>query len=106
MLYEVITRAWYALRRAGIELATPLRTVTMETRERTPAVDHHGRAVALLRSSEFLRDLSDADLGALADGTHTVYIRGVDKDGNEGAPRGAQILIDRTGPTQPSVEVV
>ncbi len=46
------------------------------------------------------------DTSALADGTHTVYIRGVDKDGNEGAPRGAQILIDRTGPTQPSVEAV
>ncbi len=43
---------------------------------------------------------------ALADGTHTVYIRGVDKDGNEGAPRGTQIKIDRTGPIAPNVSVV
>ncbi len=46
------------------------------------------------------------DTSALSDGTHTVYIRGVDKDGNEGAPRGAQIKIDRTAPTAPSVNVV
>lgn len=46
------------------------------------------------------------DTSALADGTHTVYIRGVDKDGNEGAPRGAQIKIDRTGPTAPIVETI
>ena len=46
------------------------------------------------------------DTSALSDGTHTIYIRGVDKDGNEGAPRGTQIKIDRTGPTAPSVNAV
>ena len=46
------------------------------------------------------------DTSALADGTHSVYIRGVDKDGNEGAPRGTQIKIDRTAPTAPNVEAV
>lgn len=40
--------------------------------------------------------------GALADGTHTVYIRGVDANGNYGAPTGAQFKVDRTPPAAPA----
>lgn len=44
--------------------------------------------------------------GALADGTHTVYIRGVDANGNYGAPAGAQFKVDRTPPAAPQVTIL
>ena len=44
--------------------------------------------------------------GALADGTHTVYLRGVDANGNYGAPAGAQFKVDRTPPAAPQVTIL
>ena len=44
-------------------------------------------------------------VSALADGTHTVYIRGIDKDGNAGAPLGAAFLLDKTAPTAPQLSL-
>lgn len=42
------------------------------------------------------------DVSGLKDGTHTVYIRGVDKEGNYGAANSAPIYIDRSGPSAPT----
>ena len=46
------------------------------------------------------------DITGLTDRTHAVYLRGKDKDGNEGAPLGASFKIDRTAPTTPTVTIV
>ena len=45
------------------------------------------------------------NVSTLADGTHTVYIRGLDKDGNAGAPLGAAFLLDKTAPTAPQLSL-
>ena len=42
----------------------------------------------------------------LEDGVHAVYVRGVDTYGNYGAPKGAELKVDRTPPTQPDVSVL
>ena len=46
------------------------------------------------------------DTSSWTDGTHAVYIRGVDARGNYGTPKGVNIRIDRTAPTQPTVAVL
>lgn len=42
----------------------------------------------------------------LEDGVHAVYVRGVDTYGNYGAPKGAELKLDRTPPTQPDVTIL
>ncbi|MCL2812752.1 MAG: DNRLRE domain-containing protein, partial [Clostridia bacterium] len=41
----------------------------------------------------------------LLDGTHTIYVRGMDARGNYGAPGGAEFKVDKTPPTAPIVSV-
>ena len=45
------------------------------------------------------------DISSLSDGEHGIYLRGRDKDGNEGAPLGTTFKIDRTAPTKPTVSI-
>ncbi|MDO5539019.1 MAG: RHS repeat-associated core domain-containing protein [Eubacteriales bacterium] len=45
------------------------------------------------------------DVSGLEDGTHTIYIRGKDGEGNTGAAKGTYLYIDRTGPQGQTVSV-
>lgn len=43
------------------------------------------------------------DISNLSTGQHWIYIRGVDAEGNYGAPGKKDFFVDRTGPTKPTV---
>jgi small-conductance mechanosensitive channel/CRP-like cAMP-binding protein len=60
---EVITSLWYALRRNGMEIPFPIRTLQM--RRRAAAIDrgdYEGEIMRELRKIDFLRDLDDNEL--------------------------------------------
>ena len=46
------------------------------------------------------------DTSAFSDGSHAVYVRGVDSAGNYGTPKGVQLYVDKTPPAAPDVSIL
>lgn len=65
---EIMTSLWYALRRNGIEIPFPIRTVRLSRPERaSSALDQRQRdLMAALRQVDFLCELEDKELASLA----------------------------------------
>lgn len=76
---EIMTSLWYALRRNGIEIPYPIRTLRVTRAERSPsALDQRQRdLIAALRQVDFLRELGEDELASLAPNLYEVeYGRG------------------------------
>ncbi|MBI2962674.1 MAG: mechanosensitive ion channel [Deltaproteobacteria bacterium] len=76
---EIMTSLWYALRRNGIEIPYPIRTLRLTRAARASAVlDQRQRIlIAALRQVDFLRELGEEELGSLAPNLYEVeYGRG------------------------------
>jgi small-conductance mechanosensitive channel/CRP-like cAMP-binding protein len=76
---EIMASLWYALRRNGIEIPYPIRTLHMQRPRRpTQGLDDRQRGlVSALRRVDFLRELSEEELGALVPNLYEVeYGRG------------------------------
>ena len=76
---EIMTSLWYALRRNGIEIPYPIRTLQMQRARRSPqGLDDRQRGlVGALRQVDFLRELSEEELAALVPNLYEVeYGRG------------------------------
>lgn len=93
---RVRDRAWYALRRAGFALSVPLRDVSVQTRATVEAADHLPAARALLAGIEFLNDLSEQDLAALADGSE-VLLYGAGEDVVRQGDQGESLFVCMDG---------
>lgn len=66
---RVRDRIWYALHRAGIDIAMPVRDVMVRPPAETRDAGTAERALPLLREIEFLQDLGEDDLRVLSEGT-------------------------------------
>lgn len=74
---QVRDRIWYALHRAHIEIAVPIRDVAVRPPTEVRDADTAERALPLLREIEFLQDLGADDLQLLAQGArHMLYATG------------------------------
>jgi len=84
----VMTSIWYALRRHGIEIPYPIRTLYVHEAERRQGDDRALRErVRTLRQVDFLSDLDDEELGVLAPSLHeSAFVRGetVCREGDAG----------------------
>ena len=71
---EIMTSLWYALRRNGIEIPFPIRTLHLQrTHSAVPGgVDRQREVVGALRQVDFLRDLDEEQLGTLVPNVYDV----------------------------------
>jgi small-conductance mechanosensitive channel/CRP-like cAMP-binding protein len=76
---EIMTSLWYALRRTGIEIPYPIRTVEVKRRgwDRDRRDDRSRELVAALRRVDFLAELAEEELATLVPNLYEVeYGRG------------------------------
>jgi small-conductance mechanosensitive channel/CRP-like cAMP-binding protein len=68
----IMTSLWYALRRSGIEIPYPIRTLYVHDAQRQGhgVEDERGERVTALRRIDFLRELGDDELEILAPSLH------------------------------------
>ena len=64
---EIMTSLWYALRRSGLEIPYPIRTLNLQRHPRRPAAydERQRELVAVLREVDFLSELGEAELATL-----------------------------------------
>jgi len=75
---EIMTSLWYALRRNGIEIPFPIRTLQVKRTAAAQGMDERQRdLVGTLRQVDFLRELEERELAALVPNLYEVeYGRG------------------------------
>lgn len=64
---RAISSLWYALRRHGIEIPFPIRTLKLSREPRVPEAEQRRQLIAELRGVDFLRELNDDEMSILAD---------------------------------------
>ena len=67
---RVVSALWYALRRHGIEIPFPIRTMMLNRERRAEESEAQREIIAELRNVDFLRELSDEEMHILAGSVH------------------------------------
>jgi small-conductance mechanosensitive channel/CRP-like cAMP-binding protein len=94
---EIMTSLWYALRRNGIEIPFPIRTLQIQRTDRRPAAfeGRHRELIATLREVDFLTELSEEELATLVPNLYEVQFGSGETICREGEPGDTFYVVRR-----------
>lgn len=94
---EIMTSLWYALRRNGVEIPFPIRTLRIDRGRRKGTLDDRQRElVAALRNVDFLSELDEGELATLVPNLYEVEFGSGETICREGEP-GETFYVVRKG---------